>query len=52
MQPDCPVDHNSAERAVDTLPGPVRRGVYFGVGAISVTMGVIGIFIPLWLPWA
>ena len=48
MQPDCPVDHESAERAVDTLPGPVRRGVYFGVGAISVTMGVIGIFVPLW----
>jgi len=48
MQPDCPVDHDSAERAVDTLPGPVRRGVYFSVGAVSVTMGVIGIVVPLW----
>jgi uncharacterized membrane protein YbaN (DUF454 family) len=48
MQPDCPVDHESAERAVDTLPGPMRRGVYFAVGAVSVTMGVIGIFVPLW----
>jgi uncharacterized membrane protein YbaN (DUF454 family) len=45
---DCPVDHKSAERAVDTLPGPVRRFIYFSIGAVSVTMGVIGIFVPLW----
>jgi uncharacterized membrane protein YbaN (DUF454 family) len=45
---DCPVDHERAERAVDTLPGPVRRSVYFSVGALSVTLGVIGIFVPLW----
>jgi uncharacterized membrane protein YbaN (DUF454 family) len=45
---NCPVDHESAERAVDTLPGPMRRGVYFAVGAVSVTLGVIGIFVPLW----
>ena len=47
-QPDCPVDHDAAERAVDTLPGPLRRGVYLGFGAVSVTMGVIGILVPLW----
>jgi uncharacterized membrane protein YbaN (DUF454 family) len=45
---DCPVDHDAAERAVDALPGPVRRGVYFTIGALSVTLGVIGIFVPLW----
>ena len=45
---DCPVDHDAAERVVDALPGPARRGVYFSVGALSVTMGVIGIFVPLW----
>ena len=48
MQQDCPVDHDRAEQAVDSLPGPVRRGVYFGIGAVSVTLGVIGIFVPLW----
>ena len=48
MQQDCPVDHDRAEQAVDTLPGPVRRGVYFGIGAVSVVLGVIGIFVPLW----
>lgn len=45
---DCPIDHDAAERAVDALPGPVRRGVYFAIGAVSVTLGVIGIFVPLW----
>ena len=48
MSHDCPVDHDSAERVVDALPSPIRRGVYFSVGAVSVTMGVIGIFVPLW----
>lgn len=48
MNPDCPIDHDAAERAVDTLPGPVRRGVYFGVGTASVVMGLIGIVVPLW----
>lgn len=48
MSQDCPVDHAAAERAVDTLPGPMRRGVYFTIGAVSVTLGVIGIFVPLW----
>ena len=47
-QPDCPVDHERAEQAVNQLPGPVRRGVYFAVGATSVVLGVIGIFVPLW----
>ncbi len=46
--PHCPVDHAAAERAARRLPGPVRRGVYFGVGAVSVVAGVIGIFVPLW----
>lgn len=48
MSHDCPVDHDGAERVVDALPGPLRRGVYFAVGGVSVTMGVIGIFVPLW----
>lgn len=47
-QQDCPVDHEAAEQAVDTLPAPLRRGLYFGVGAVSVVMGVIGILVPLW----
>lgn len=47
-QPDCPIDHDAAERVVDTLPGPVRRGVYFGLGSVSVVAGVIGIAVPLW----
>ncbi len=45
---ECPVDHDAAERAVDALPGPVRRSVYFGIGSLSVVLGVIGIFVPLW----
>lgn len=45
---DCPIDHEAAERAVDALPGPVRRGVYFSLGAVSVVLGVIGILVPLW----
>lgn len=48
MQQDCPVDHESAEQVTAKLPGPVRRGVYFSVGAVSVGLGVIGIFVPLW----
>jgi hypothetical protein len=36
MSQDCPIDHDAAERAVDRLPDPVRRSVYFGVGAVSV----------------
>jgi uncharacterized membrane protein YbaN (DUF454 family) len=47
-QPDCPIDHERAERTVETLPGPMRRGVYFSIGAVSVVLGVIGIFVPLW----
>lgn len=48
MPQDCPVDHDAAERAVDRLPGPIRRTVYFGVGAASVVFGVIGILVPVW----
>ena len=48
MSQDCPIDHDAAERAVDTLPGPIRRGVYFAIGSVSVGLGVIGIFVPLW----
>jgi uncharacterized membrane protein YbaN (DUF454 family) len=44
----CPIDHEAAERAADALPGPVRRLFYFGTGAVSVVLGVIGIFVPLW----
>ncbi len=48
MSQDCPVDHEVAERTVDRLPDPLRRTVYFGVGSVSVLLGVIGIFVPLW----
>lgn len=48
MSQDCPIDHDAAERAVDRLPGPLRRGAYFGVGATSVVLGVIGIVVPVW----
>ena len=33
---------------MDHLPGPIRRGVYFSIGSVSVALGVIGIFVPLW----
>ena len=48
MSQDCPVDHDAAERAVEKLPDPLRRAVYFAVGWVSVGVGVIGIFVPLW----
>lgn len=48
LSQSCPIDHDGAEQVVDSLPSPIRRGVYFSVGALSVTMGVIGIFVPLW----
>lgn len=48
MSQDCPIDHDAAERTVDRLPGPVRRGVYFAVGTTSVVLGVVGIVVPLW----
>ncbi|MHB1192242.1 MAG: YbaN family protein [Longimicrobiales bacterium] len=48
MNETCPIDHEAAERAAQALPGPLRRGAYFAVGAASVVMGVIGIFVPLW----
>lgn len=48
MNETCPIDHAAAERAAQALPGPVRRGVYFLVGWVSVVFGVIGIFVPLW----
>jgi uncharacterized protein len=48
LSQDCPVDHDAAERAVGSLPGPIRRAVYFSVGAASVAFGVVGIFVPLW----
>ncbi len=48
MSQTCPIDHEAAERAADALPGPLRRMVYFGTGAVSVVLGVIGIFVPLW----
>ncbi|GMV07905.1 MAG: hypothetical protein AMXMBFR53_41800 [Gemmatimonadota bacterium] len=48
MHESCPIDHEAAERAARVLPSPLRRGVYFVVGAVSVVMGVIGIVVPLW----
>ena len=44
----CPIDHRAAERAARALPGPVRRGVYLGIGTVSVSAGIIGIVLPLW----
>ena len=37
-----------AERAAEVLPGPLRRGLYFSIGASSVFLGVVGIFVPIW----
>ncbi|MGE0158087.1 MAG: YbaN family protein [Gemmatimonadales bacterium] len=48
MNQDCPIDHDAAERAAERLPDPIRRGVYFAVGSVSVGLGVIGIVVPLW----
>jgi uncharacterized membrane protein YbaN (DUF454 family) len=48
MSQECPIDHDAAERTVERLPDPMRRAVYFGVGATSVALGVIGILVPLW----
>jgi uncharacterized membrane protein YbaN (DUF454 family) len=47
LSQDCPIDHDAAERAADRLPNPVRRAVYFAVGALSVGLGIIGIVLPL-----
>lgn len=44
----CPVDHAAADRVARHLPSPLRRTFYFAVGATSVVLGVIGIFVPLW----
>lgn len=48
MNESCPVDHEAAERAARALPTPLRRGVYFTVGATAVVLGVIGMLVPLW----
>lgn len=48
MSKDCPIDHDGAERGMEAVPGPIRRGIYFSIGAVSVTLGVIGIFLPVW----
>jgi len=47
LSQDCPIDHDAAERAAERLPDPVRRAVYFTVGALSVGLGIIGIALPL-----
>jgi len=44
----CPIDHQRAERVVDSFPSPIRRGVYFAIGVLGVTLGMIGILVPLW----
>lgn len=44
----CPIDHRAAERAARALPGPVRRTLFLGIGALSVSAGIIGIVVPLW----
>lgn len=48
MSRECPVDHESTERAVDRLPRPVRNGVYVSLGWLSVAAGVVGVLIPVW----
>lgn len=48
MNEACPIDHAAAERAAHALPNPLRRGLYFSVGTVSVVLGVIGIFVPIW----
>ncbi|HSG09266.1 MAG TPA: YbaN family protein [Longimicrobiales bacterium] len=48
MNESCPIDHQAAERAAETLPNPLRRWLHFSVGAVSVVLGVIGILVPLW----
>ena len=48
LSQSCPVDHQGAERVAATLPGPVRRTLYLGIGFTSVVLGVIGIVVPLW----
>jgi uncharacterized protein len=48
LSQDCPIDHEAAEQLAESLPSPIRRGAYFAVGAVSVVLGVIGIFVPLW----
>tara|TARA_B100002003_G_scaffold172448_1_gene160398 strand:+ start:159 stop:614 length:456 start_codon:yes stop_codon:yes gene_type:complete len=50
MRNDLPIDYKRVERAVAVggLPGPIKRCVYFLIGAMSIVLGVIGIFIPLW----
>jgi uncharacterized membrane protein YbaN (DUF454 family) len=47
LSQDCPINHDAAERAAARLPDPVRRAVYFAVGALSVGLGIIGIALPL-----
>ena len=47
LNQDCPIDHDAAERAADRLPDPVRRVVYFTVGTLSVSLGVVGMVLPL-----
>ena len=44
----CPVDHEAAERAARSLPGPVRRAIFLSVGGLSVGAGIVGILVPLW----
>src|SRR5690606_37560030 len=48
LSQSCPVDHDAAERAARRLPGPIRRPLYFAVGALCVGLGVIGIVVPVW----
>ncbi len=48
MNESCPIDHDAAERAAQALPGPLRRGVYFALGSVSVVFGIVGILVPLW----
>ncbi len=47
-QTERPVDYARTEPPENTLPGPARRGVYLVVGGVSVVLGVVGIFVPLW----
>ncbi|MCE2422671.1 MAG: YbaN family protein [Gemmatimonadetes bacterium] len=44
----CPINHEGAERAASSIPGPARRLLFRIVGGASVAAGIIGIVVPLW----
>ena len=48
-QARCPIHGREGAESIEAkLPGPVRRYVLFAVGSLSLVMGILGIFVPLW----